>query len=280
MTSTPKAAAYTLVSSAPFGTTEVEGAHGRIGLDPLTYAVLRLSDGRRSVAAIARQLAQDAGTASLEAVHQALDRLADAGLIEARLAPPVGLPAMSRRGVVAGLGVYATAALPAAAQTTDARAAEETAKAKAAKSKAAQEEMMKSERSKAAQEQEMKLKAKTERDEAERAKAAQEQEMKLKAKTERSDTERAKAAQEQELKLKAKTERSEAELAKAAQEQEMKLKAKTHVSEHAAAEQQQKARAGEARSKSPKTDAVAPKPEMMSEQRRKAAAESAAKSPQ
>src|SRR5260370_155503 len=83
---------------------EIVDAGREFVLDPLAELIWDLCDGSRNIEA----LAQAAGQAYervvyMEEVFAALDFLADAGLIEQRVAPPVGEGNVSRRALLVGI---------------------------------------------------------------------------------------------------------------------------------------------------------------------------------
>ena len=99
-------------------------------LEPTWLAVWDLSDGSHDVASIAKAIDRDAWAA--------LDALADLGLLEARVAPPVGSSVVTRRGL---LKASAVAGAIAATIAVTARPA--------AASKATSEERLKADQQKA-----------------------------------------------------------------------------------------------------------------------------------
>lgn len=109
----------------PFGTgvLVVAPGHRVHQLDAVCAAVLTLADGSRDLAALqAETTAQLGQSVSPHQIAEALDRLADAGLLTARTLPPAGV---SRRGMLQRLtGAAALAALLAVVKPESAAAAE------------------------------------------------------------------------------------------------------------------------------------------------------------
>ncbi len=105
-------------------------------LDSASAGVWRLADGKRTVPEIAEALAVEFDTpADRELVWACLDHLFDLGLLEARVTPPAGNHALSRRGVLrnvmapGGLIGLAAIAVPGAAMAA-ANAEEQAHKSK------------------------------------------------------------------------------------------------------------------------------------------------------
>jgi hypothetical protein len=83
-------------------------------LHRITAAVWRNANGLRAIADLAELVSRQLGlTADEERIWAALDRLADAKLLVARLAPPAGGQHLSRRTLLRRLGLAAAVALPA-----------------------------------------------------------------------------------------------------------------------------------------------------------------------
>ncbi len=80
-------------------------------LDPFAELIWDLSDGSRTIESLAAAAGQTCHRAvPREEVFSALDFLADAGLIEQRVAPPVAEPNVSRRALLARIGPVVGAA--------------------------------------------------------------------------------------------------------------------------------------------------------------------------
>ncbi|MDE3154833.1 MAG: PqqD family protein [Acidobacteriota bacterium] len=80
-------------------------------LHPLTAFVWKQADGRTSVADLAARAAEDLGTPVDEAmIWSALDKLSEAGLLRARLAPPSAPKQVNRRALMRRVAVGSVAA--------------------------------------------------------------------------------------------------------------------------------------------------------------------------
>lgn len=102
-----------------------EETHEVFALDPTAACVFTHADGTRDVAALVALLQDSVDpTADAEGVWTTLDRLADAGLLEARVTPPTGSSHLDRRSLLRkgavgsaafGAGLVVTALVPTAA---------------------------------------------------------------------------------------------------------------------------------------------------------------------
>jgi hypothetical protein len=102
-----------------------EQNHEVCALDPTAACVFIHADGTRDVAALLAVLQDSVDpSATAEWVWTTLDRLADAGLLEARVTPPAGSSRLDRRSLLRkgavgsaafGAGVVVTALIPTAA---------------------------------------------------------------------------------------------------------------------------------------------------------------------
>jgi hypothetical protein len=102
-----------------------ESTNEVFALDPAAACVFTHADGTRDVAELVTVLRASVDpSAEAEAVWSILDRLADAGLIETRVAPPAGSSRLNRRSLLRkgavgsaafGAGVVVTALIPTAA---------------------------------------------------------------------------------------------------------------------------------------------------------------------
>jgi flagellar biosynthesis GTPase FlhF len=152
-------------------------------LHAVTAAVWRHADGQRTVAELAELVAQQLGMAADEdLIWAALDRLADARLLAARLAPPAAQP-FSRRNLLRRVGVAAALAVAAALPATPAAGQtggqqEQNQKQQEQKQKQGQEQKQKQQEQKQKQGQEQKQKEQKQKSPREQNQKQQEQKQK------------------------------------------------------------------------------------------------------
>lgn len=104
------------------GGLRVRGTQGTHDLTPVLAAVWRAADGKTPVEGLVVAAQGADSTADLPLVWQALDTLADAGLLKARVAPPGAV--VDRRALLRGVAAAAAAVVGVAVTARTGRAAE------------------------------------------------------------------------------------------------------------------------------------------------------------